>query len=167
MRRASVAIEGPQIDPKRIVDRVALDHDHRFRRRLLLRTVAGDEILLDLAEARHLKHGDGLLLDEGGVVLVEALAEPLLEIRAASPAALTRIAWHLGNRHLPTQLGPDWLRIRVDHVIAALVRHLGGSATPLRAPFDPEGGAYGESAAAPHHHGAAHAAGHEHVHEHR
>lgn len=167
MRRASAAIEARDLDPRRIVDRVALDLDHRYRRRLVLRTVAGEELLLDLTEARHLKHGDGLLLDEGGVILVEALPEPLLEIHASSPASLMRIAWHLGNRHLPTQLGEDWLRIRVDHVIAALVRHLGGTVMPLRAPFDPEGGAYGESAAAPHHHHAHDPSEtHQHAHDH-
>ncbi len=166
MRRAAAIIRSGQIDARRVVDRIALDHDRRYRRRLVLQTVQGESLLLDFAQAQHLRHGDGLLLDDGAVVLVEALPEPLVEIRVGDPAELIRIAWHLGNRHLPTQLLGDCLRIREDHVIAEMVRHLGGTATPIHAPFDPEGGAYGDGAA--HHHGPdaldeePHARGHDH-----
>ena len=76
-----------------------------------------------------------------------------VEIRAGSQAELIRIAWHLGNRHLPTQLLPDALRIRTDHVIEEMVRGLGGSIAHVEAPFDPEGGAYGHSAVHGHAHG--------------
>jgi urease accessory protein len=125
------------------VDRVILDRDRRHRRRLVFRAVGGLEILLDLPKPVVLRHGDGLALEDGTVVLVEAEAEALAEISAAGPEALVQIAWHLGNRHLPTQILGDRLRIRRDHVIEAMVEGLGGTVTAISAPFDPEGGAYG------------------------
>ena len=78
----------------------------------------------------------------GGVVLVRAKPERLLEIRASDDTTLLRIDWHLGNRHLPVQALNRQLRIRTDHVIADLVTQLGGKVEELEAPFDPEAGAY-------------------------
>ncbi len=129
-------------------DSVLLDHDHRHRRRLALRTENGAELLLDLPHAARLREGDGLALEDGGFVRVRAKPEPLLVIDADDPAAMARIAWHLGNRHLPVQLANGRLRIRDDHVIADMVGQLGGHVTRIEAPFDPEGGAY----AGGHHH---------------
>ena len=127
-------------------DTVRLDHDQRTRRRMVFTTEAGRPILLDMARPAHLHDGDLLRLEDGTLVRVEAMAEALTEIAAPSTAALVRIAWHLGNRHLPTQLLPGGdggcLRIRHDHVIAAMAEGLGGSCRPVLAPFDPEGGAY-------------------------
>jgi urease accessory protein len=138
-------------------DSVRLDHDLRHRRRMVFTTAAGSSILLDMARTVHLHDGDGLMLDDGSVVRVEAAAEALIEITAPDLPALLRIAWHLGNRHLPTQLLGDRLRIRHDHVIAEMVAGLGGLCEGIMAPFDPEGGAYasaGESGLAhDHHHG--------------
>jgi urease accessory protein len=131
-------------------DIVRLDHDQRTRRRMVFTTEAGRSILLDMARPAHLRDGDLLRLEDGAFVRVEAMPEALIEIAAPSTAALVRIAWHLGNRHLPTQLlaGPDGgcLRIRHDHVIAAMAAGLGGSCKPVLAPFDPEGGAYANGA---------------------
>ena len=142
------------------MDAVALDFDHRHRRRILLTTQAGHDILLDLGETARLGDGDGLVLEDGGVVRVIAAAEAVLDIRAA-PECLLRIAWHLGNRHLPVQiLGAD-LRIRADHVIAAMVAGLGGHVDARQAPFDPEPGAYAGAHAA---HDLAHEHGHPHDH---
>jgi urease accessory protein len=129
-------------------DRVVLDHDGRHRRRIRLMTVAGQVLLLDLPDATRLKDGDGLLLEDGSWVGIEAKPEQLLEITAPDTHTLIRIAWHLGNRHLPTQLLPGAIRIRDDHVIADMVHGLGGTASPVTAPFDPEAGAY----AGGHHH---------------
>jgi urease accessory protein len=83
-------------------------------------------VLIDLIQAIRLKEGDGLCLEGGAVVRVRARPEPLLEIHAHDAAELVRIAWHLGNRHLPIQLLGDSIRIRADHVIAGMVRVLGG-----------------------------------------
>jgi urease accessory protein len=123
-------------------DHVALDYDDRHRRRVVLSGVRGTEFLLDLADVPDLRDGDGLRLSSGQVVLVQAAPEALLEIRCHDPLHLARIAWHLGNRHLATEITEDWLRIRADHVIAAMVEGLGGMAIPITAPFNPEGGAY-------------------------
>lgn len=123
-------------------DQVLVDFDRRHRRRIVLTTAAGVELLVDLPQAARLRHGDGLMLDGGGVVQVLARPEPLLDIHAHDAAGLVRIAWHLGNRHLPVQLLGSHVRIRADHVIADMVRALGGHVREIEAPFDPEGGAY-------------------------
>jgi len=129
-------------DAARAVDRVLIDFDRRHRRRIVLPTEAGGSVLVDLPQAARLRDGDGLLLADGGVVRVVARAEPLLDIHTHDAAALVRIAWHLGNRHLPVQLLDAHLRIRRDHVIADMVRTLGGHVHEVEAPFDPEAGAY-------------------------
>lgn len=134
------------------IDTVRIDFDRRHRRRILLATEAGKELLLDLAQAVRLRDGDGLVLEGGGIVAVAARPEPLLEIHAHDADALVRIAWHLGNRHLPVQLMEEAIRIRADHVIAEMVEILGGHVHPIEAAFDPEPGAYAGTAAAHHHH---------------
>ncbi|HTZ80518.1 MAG TPA: urease accessory protein UreE [Stellaceae bacterium] len=131
-------------------DHIRLAYDERHRRRLVLTAAGGTEFLLDLPHARLLRQGDGLKLESGGYIRVEAVPEPLLEIRATSPEHLMRLAWHLGNRHLATELGHDRLCIRRDHVIADMIRHLGGSVREIEAPFNPETGAY--HGHAPHQH---------------
>lgn len=122
----------------------------RHRRRIRLVSDAGRPFLLDLARAQRLTDGDGLELDDGGYLRVNAALEPVIEI-AAAPTDLLRIAWHLGNRHLPLQVVEDRLRIRDDHVIADMVAGLGGEILRCEAPFDPEIGAYA-GAAPPHDH---------------
>lgn len=127
-------------------DAITLAYDDRHRRRLRLATDGGLAFLLDLPEARALRDGDRLRLDDGRLILVRAAAEAVLEVRAHDPQALARIAWHLGNRHTPTQILPHGLRIRADYVLADLLARLGGAEiVPAAAPFDPEGGAYGHA----------------------
>jgi urease accessory protein len=121
---------------------VTLDYDRRYRRRLRFVSDQGAEILLDLPEAIHIRGGDALALEDGSYVEIRAADEALLEITAPSADALIRLAWHLGNRHLSVQFLPRALRILDDHVIADMVRKLGGTAVQKTAPFDPEGGAY-------------------------
>ncbi|HSK41395.1 MAG TPA: urease accessory protein UreE [Arenibaculum sp.] len=137
-------------------DRVTLDHDERHRRRIAMRGDGGLAFLLDLPEARVLHHGDALTLDDGRLVEVHAKAEPLLEVRGRDGHHLLRLAWHLGNRHLAAAIQADHILIRPDHVIAEMLRGLGAEVTSVTAPFDPEGGAYGD--------GARHAGGHHHHH---
>lgn len=133
------------------VDAVVLDFDGRHRRRHMMRGERGSSFLLDLPRAVALRDGDGLVLSDGRTVRVRAAPEPLIEITASSMGPLMRIAWHLGNRHLPTQLMEDRLRIRYDHVIKAMVEGLGGATAEVEAPFDPEGGAFAQ-AHGDHHH---------------
>ena len=162
MRRATNVLTRDEYRDQKVAGHLRLDHHHRHRRRLTLKTEEGETILLDLPAAVHLRGGDKLLLDDGAILDVEALDEPLLQITATDISALIRIAWHLGNRHLPTQLLGTVLRIREDHVLEDMVRRLGATVTHVVAPFDPEGGAYAGSSG--HHHG--HADGHEEVHAH-
>ena len=126
------------------VDTVTLGYVDRYRRRIRLVADSGQAYLLDLPRAHHLVDGDGLELDFGGYLRVRAAPEPVFEIEALEPADLLRIAWHLGNRHLPLQVAGARLRIRADHVIAEMVLGLGGRVSRLEAPFDPETGAYHE-----------------------
>jgi len=145
-------------------DTVVLDFDDRHRRRMAMTGTRGLEFLLDLENAVALRGGDALVLEDGRLVEVVAAPEPLLEIRGADPAHLVRIAWHLGNRHLPTQIAGRGLRIRRDHVIEDMVKGLGARVIEIEAPFDPEGGAYAAAHAA-HDRGHDHA-GHDHAHGH-
>jgi urease accessory protein len=132
-------------------DTVVLDFDDRHRRRMTMTGTRGLAFLLDLEQAVALRGGDALVLEDGRLVEVVAAPEPLIEIKGADPHHLIRLAWHLGNRHLPTQVMPKALRIRRDHVIETMVRRLGARVVEIEAPFDPEGGAY--------------AGGHDHGHE--
>jgi len=138
-------------DPAREIDRVLIDYDRRFRRRIVLTTVAGAEVLLDLPQAIRLRDGDGLAA-AAGVVRICAQAEELMDIHAHDEGELIRIAWHLGNRHLPVQLLGDRIRIRADHVVEAMVEGLGGHVDRITAPFDPEAGAYAGGGHQHHHH---------------
>ena len=140
-------------------DTVVLDFDDRHRRRMAMTGTRGLEFLLDLENAVALRGGDALVLEDGRLVEIVAAAEKLLEIRCKDPQHLVRVGWHLGNRHLPTQIMARGLRIRRDHVIEEMVKGLGARVIEIEAPFDPEGGAYAGD-------GHAHAAGdaHRHVH---
>ena len=124
------------------VDTVVLDFDDRHRRRMAMTGTRGLEFLLDLENAVALRGGDALVLEDGRLIEVVAAPEPLIEIRGSDPTHLVRVAWHLGNRHLPTQIVGKGLRIRRDHVIEDMVRGLGARVIAIEAPFDPEGGAY-------------------------
>ncbi len=139
-------------------DVITLEREDRHRRRAAMTAEGGLSFLLDQPHAVHLRHGEGLKLEDGRIVEVRAAPEELIEIEADDNAHLVKIAWHLGNRHLPTQLMGATLRIRRDHVIEDMVTRLGGKLTPVTAPFDPEGGAYG--------HGQTHGHDHHHGHSH-
>jgi urease accessory protein len=148
-------------------DTVVLDFDGRHRRRMAMTGTRGLEFLLDLENATVLRGGDALVLEDGRLVEVVGAPEPLLEIRGSDPQHLVRVAWHLGNRHLPTQITARGLRIRRDHVIEAMVRGLGARVIEIEAPFDPEGGAYAGGAHAQAPEGDPHHTGHDHsVHDH-
>lgn len=151
MLRATRVIPARELEDED-TDLVLLDFDGRHRRRIAMTSTGGVEFLLDLPEAVALGDGDGLGLEDGRVIRVCAKPERVADIRADSHVDLVRIAWHLGNRHLPTQILDDCLRIRDDHVITDMVRRLGGTVHTVDAPFQPEGGAYGHA--------------HEHEHEH-
>ena len=139
------------------IDRVTLDADDRQRRRIVLTGESGTRVLLDFEKPVTLRDGDGLVLEDGSVVLVSGLPEPLAEIAASSPHEFVRIAWHLGNRHTHVQITGGRIRIRSDHVLEEMLRGLGAMVTTIAAPFDPQ-------ETVPHSH--AHGHGHDHDHGH-
>ncbi len=134
-------------------DTVVLEFDDRHRRRMAMTGTRGLAFLLDLPETVALRGGDALVLEDGRLVEVVAAPEPLIELRGIDPRQMVRLAWHLGNRHLPVQIAGKHLRIRRDHVIEEMVKGLGASLVEIEAPFDPEGGAY-LSGGRDHQHGA-------------
>jgi len=129
-----------------MVDEVLeLPFDLRERSRLRARLLSGEEIGIDLPVGTILHHGSKLSLADGRVVAIEASHEQLLEVRGAGSADLVRIAYHIGNRHVPIQVGDGWLRILPDHVLKAMVVGLGGEVQAVTSRFEPERGAYGHS----------------------
>ena len=148
-------------------DSLTLDFDARHRRRLTLTTTRGEQILLDLPKAVAMADGDGLRLEDGRWLLVAAAPETLIEVRGGDAASLARIAWHLGNRHLPAEIVGGVIRIRPDHVIEAMLGQLGAEVARVTAPFQPEGGAYGgDQSHGRHSHDHHRHHGHSHPHDH-
>ena len=155
-------------------DRVALAYDERKRSRLKATLASGAEAGIFLERGDHLRGGDRLLSEDGGsVVEIVAAVEHLIEAVADTPLLFARIAYHLGNRHVPVQIiaqpNGGRLRFQADHVLAEMVRGLGGTTAETEAPFQPESGAYGayrtDSAHGGYKHGHDHAHGHEHAHD--
>lgn len=178
MRRAQSVLPAGTWDRARERGAIALPYDGRHRRRVAMRTDDGLDFLLDLPAAHALRDGDGLLLDDGGVVRVVASAEPVADV-LAPPHLLLRLAWHIGNRHIPCELLPDRIRIARDHVLEAMVEGLGARVERVEAPFQPEAGAYAAGGHAhgshmhgdgagqgAHHHAHAHPHPHDHDHPH-
>jgi urease accessory protein len=121
---------------------LTLDFDARHRRRIRLTADEGEDVLLDLPKAVAMADGDGLQLEDGRWLEVQAAPEPMIEVRHKDPNQLMRLAWHLGNRHLPTEIRNQVLRIRPDHVIEDMLHGFGADLVKVQAPFQPEGGAY-------------------------
>lgn len=167
MIRATEVLPAGHWNRESEADTIELPHDGRHRRRIAMRGAKDTVFLLDLAEATMLHDGDGLKLQDGRVVRVIAAFEPIAEITAGDPHHLTRIAWHLGNRHVPAQILADRIRIARDHVLEELMVKLGAKVSRIEASFDPEGGAYAEETAHAHgHHHHGHDHSHDHGHEH-
>jgi urease accessory protein len=159
-------------------ERLTLPFELRQKSRLRARLESGEEAAIALPRGEVLRGGDLLLAADGRVVEVVASPEPLLHVECATPDALARAAYHLGNRHVPVQVGSGWLRLGADHVLEAMLRGLDARVTAIEAPFEPEAGAYGGHAPGPagyHRHEPAtqgpriheygrHAAGHHHHH---
>jgi len=142
MIRAVSVVRRPAVKPAAVADRVTLDHEARNRRRLAMTSDGGLVFLLDLPRPMALEDGDALALEDGRLIKVRAAQEALLEITAATPLRLARLAWHLGNRHTPAEVTEDAIYVAPDHVLAEMVRGLGGLAREVRRAFRPEKGAY-------------------------
>jgi len=146
--------------PAEIADHVVLDYDQRLLRRRKLVGRGGVAFLVDLAEVTNLDDHWGFRLEDGRAIGVEAAPEDLVEVTGDLP----RLAWHIGNRHTPCEIGAAALRIRRDHVIEAMLARLGAGLRPVTGPFRPEGGAYGAGRTMGHDH--AHDHDHTHAHDH-
>ena len=134
------------------VARLVLTYEDRFLRRKVLVAEDGTKVLVDLAQTTSLPPGGVLVCEDGAEVEIVAAAEPLLQIEGD----LTRLAWHIGNRHMPCQIEAGRLLIQRDHVVRDMLARLGARLTEVDEPFTPEGGAYG--------HGRTHS--HDHSHDH-
>lgn len=149
-----------------VADTITLDHQGRHRRRVTLTADGGLEFLLDLDRAVVMDDGDAMELEDGRLVQVKAAPEKMIEVTTFNPLRLMRAAWHLGNRHVPTEITPDAIYIIQDPVIESMLRGLGASTKQVVRPFKPERGAY-EAALAHSQEGEEdHAAGSEHPHHH-
>lgn len=125
-------------------DTLTLPFELRQKSRLRARLDSGDEVALFLPRGRVLRDGDLLLCEDGLVVRVCAAPEEVSTAEADSPHALARAAYHLGNRHVPLQVGAGFVRYQRDHVLDEMVRGLGLRVRPERVAFEPEGGAYAD-----------------------
>ena len=137
------------------IDSVVLKADQRRIQSARLTGVNGTPIGLMLPEPVLLRNGDALELDDGSIVDVVIEPEPLVEIRGNDLTHLARLAWHLGDRHVPVQIFTNRLRMRRDPSLETMLKGLGARIAEIEAPFDPEGGAYT-------HHAPHHAHGHDH-----
>jgi urease accessory protein len=149
MIRATAIVRGAAVRPERVADRITLDHGDRHRRRIALTGQDGLAFLLDLETAAVIEDGDAVVLEDGRLVEIRAAPERLVEITSDDPLRLKRVIWHLGNRHVPTEITDDAVYIAEDHVLIDMVRGLGARAALVHRPFRPERGAYHDGDHAP------------------
>lgn len=167
MLRATAVIKKADVGTRVAIDSITLDRQARHRRRVLLTTDRGHELMLDLADATYMAGGDALDLGNGTCVKIVAAPETLLEIHTHGVTELARIAWHIGNRHTPAEITPGAIYIQPDHVLEEMVIGLGAHVHHVTRPFEPEGGAYGGKGPlleSHHSHGHSHGDGHSHSH---
>lgn len=146
------------------IDQVTLDYEGRHRRRYRYVADGGTKFVLDLKQTTLLHEGDGIKLDNGRVVLVKAAPEALVAVAARDATALLRLAWHIGNRHLPAQISAERILIRDDAVIVNMLHGLGATVEKITAPFTPERGAYAHAHETAVAHPFVFAQGHAHAH---
>ena len=138
---------------------LTLPFELRQKSRLRATLDNGAEAGLFLERGTLLRHGDLLRADSGEIIEVRAAPEELSTARTTDPLLLARACYHLGNRHVPLQIGAGWLHYLHDHVFDDMLLSMGLNVTFQRAPFEPEAGAYAGQAS-----GQSHT--HHHDHEH-
>jgi len=143
-------------------DRLILPFEQRQKSRMRVRLESGVEAALTMDRGAVLRGGDRLLAADGRIVLVVAAKEPVVFVTAPDPGTLVRAAYHLGNRHIPLQVGTGWLVLEQDHVLEHMLEGLGATIRHDAAPFEPESGAYGGGL----HHDDDHGHRHDHAHSH-
>ena len=142
MPRATCVLAAADRRNRPVIDTVILDYAQRSAQNTTVTGIKGGVIEIDLHQPTRLRTDDLLVLDNGELVEVVAAPEPLIEARAGDVAALSRLTWHLGDRHVPVQVLPNRIRARRDVAIEALLKSVGAKVTMIEAPFEPEGGAY-------------------------
>jgi len=160
MPRATKVVCPAERGNRPVTDTVLLDYVQRSTQAITVTGLKGGRFDIALDQATRLRTDDALLLEDGSLVEVVAAPEPLIEARAGDVAGLARLAWHLGDRHVPVQMLPNRIRARHEPSIETLLKSLGAKLTRIEAPFEPEGGAY-ESVHA-HDHSHHHHHGHHH-----
>ncbi len=124
--------------------RAVLPFELRRRSRQKLTLDTGEEIGLALLQGTVLAHGDLLLADDGKFIVVQAAPQSVLRVTAGTATQLTRAAYHLGNRHVPLEIGEAYLQLEHDPVLMDMLKKIKGVAVEqVEAPFEPETGAYG------------------------
>lgn len=135
VRRAAYALK--------IGGALELPFEQRQKSRLRTTLASGEEVGLLLPRGEVLRGGDLVTASDGRIVEVIAQPEPLLHVECATPEALARAAYHLGNRHVAVEVGAGYLRLAADPVLREMLAGLGASVREIVAPFEPEAGAYG------------------------
>ena len=162
MPRATKVLRAGDARPAQAVDTLILDYDQRQTRQGFFFTGKGTCIELDFAEPPALATDDALVLDDGSLIEVVAESEALIEARIPDAVALARLAWRLGDAHVPVQILANRVRLRRNPQVEALLAGVATKVTPLTAPFEPDVRATDH---AHHHHGHDdHHHGHDHHH---
>lgn len=143
---------------------LTLPFDQRIRGRLKVILDNGEEAGLFLDRGPILRGGDCIATDEGAVAEIKAAVETVSTVRSDNALLLSRVCYHLGNRHTLLQIGEGFARYQHDHVLDDMVRGLGLEPVCEQAPFEPEPGAYGEHHSDHAHGGHAHQHSHSHAH---
>src|SRR3954470_24172804 len=161
MPRATRILRAAERPDTSAIDTLILPQAQRQAQKGFLFGVKGTCVEIDFAEPVRLRTDDALVLDDGGLIEIVPEPEPLIEARAADLPALARLAWHLGDRHVPVQVLERRLRLKSDPAIETLLQSLGAKVVAIDAPFEPEGGAY-DAAVGDHGHDHHHHDGHHH-----
>lgn len=124
-------------------DRLVLPFERRQKSRLRTRLESGTEVGLFLERGTILREGDFLQSEDGLLIRIVAAAEQVYLVRCSSTLQLMRAAYHLGNRHVPLEIGEGWLKLKRDAVLRDMLLGLGATVSDAELAFDPEAGAYG------------------------
>ena len=136
----------------KVFDTITLTYDDRYRRRILMKSDHGLEFLLDLEKTTELRSGNFLELEDGRLIEIIAASEKLMKASSSDQLLITKVAWHIGNRHLSCEMNMGSVTLRFDHVIKEMLENLGLVVEIIYQPFNPEGGAYGDTRTTGHQH---------------
>jgi urease accessory protein len=137
-----IHVEEKITDAPRIDALLSLPYELRQKSRLRAELDDGREVALMLPRGSVLRDGDQLRSEHGDVIQVRASSEPVSTVHCENTRDLARACYHLGNRHVPLQIGDGWVRFLCDHVLEDMVTRLGLKVVSEQAPFEPEAGAY-------------------------